>query len=92
MALTVSCMMVAVPAALLLSPLSLAIIVVLIAGLPMTETAPVLVASLTAFLITRGLGLIGKRSGDEEHHQNAPSPAAGASSSGRASAQAEGEG
>jgi H+/Cl- antiporter ClcA len=76
MALTVGCMMVAVPSALLLSPLSLAIVVVLIAGIPMTETAPVLVASLTAFLITHGLGLIGKQPGDQEHHQDAPSLAA----------------
>jgi H+/Cl- antiporter ClcA len=49
MALAVSCLMVAVPSALMLSPLSLSVVVLLIAGVPMTEAAPVLVAALTAF-------------------------------------------
>jgi H+/Cl- antiporter ClcA len=73
MALAVSCMMVAVPSALMLSPLSLAVVVLLIAGVPMTEAAPVLVAALTAFLVVHGLGLAGKQTEGQEHHQDTPS-------------------
>ena len=80
MALTVSCMMVAVPAALMLTPLSLAVVVLLIAGIPMTEAPPVLVAALVAFLVTHGLGLIGKPPAAQEHHQDAPPSPDGAPS------------
>ena len=70
-ALAVGCMMVAVPAALMLTPLSLSVVVLLIAGIPMTEAAPVLVAALTAFLVTHGLGLIGQAPAQEGHHEAA---------------------
>lgn len=72
MALAVSCLMVAVPAALMLTPLSLSVVVLLIAGIPMTEAAPPLVA----FLVTHGLGLIGKPPAAQEHHQDAAHPPA----------------
>ena len=74
--------MVAVPAALMLTPLSLSVVVLLIAGIPMTEAAPVLVAALTAFLVTHGLGLIGQAPAQEGHHEAA----------GAAPEQTEGEG
>jgi H+/Cl- antiporter ClcA len=92
MALAVSCMMVAVPSALMLSPLSLAIVVLLIAGVPMTEAAPVLVAALTAFLVVHGLGLAGKRSEGQEHHQDAPPSGDGAPSQEDSASQSGGQG
>jgi H+/Cl- antiporter ClcA len=80
MALAISCMMVAVPAALMLTPLSLAIVVLLIAGIPLTEAAPVLVAALVAFLVTHGLGLIHQEPAAQEHHQDASPSSNGAPS------------
>jgi len=58
MALAVASLMAAVPAALMPTPLSLAVIVLLIAGVPVGEAAPVLIAALTAFFVTHGLGLL----------------------------------
>jgi H+/Cl- antiporter ClcA len=59
LALTVGVMMAAVPGAILPIPISLGIIVLLIVGTPLTEAVPVLLASLTAFSVTYGLGLLG---------------------------------
>jgi H+/Cl- antiporter ClcA len=92
MALAVSCMMVAVPAALMLTPLSLAVVVVLITGVPATEAAPVLVAALTAFLVVHGLGLIHQEPAAQEHHQDAAQRPAGTPPAEDAPAPAKGEG
>jgi H+/Cl- antiporter ClcA len=58
LALSVSCMMAALPGAILPIPLTLSIIVLLITGVPPTEVIPVVVAALTSYFITHGLGLI----------------------------------
>jgi chloride channel protein, CIC family len=58
-ALSVSCMMAAVPGAVLPIPLTLSVIVLLITGVPPTEVIPVVVAALAAYFITHGFGLIG---------------------------------
>lgn len=52
-------MMVAVPAALVPVPLSLAILVILVIGLSPLNALPVFLAALVAFSITRGLLLKG---------------------------------
>jgi H+/Cl- antiporter ClcA len=57
-ALTVSCMMAAVPAALLPIPISLGLLTMLIAGLSILDAVPVFVAALVGFLVVQGLGLI----------------------------------
>jgi len=61
-ALCITCMMAAVPGAILPIPLTLSVIVMLIAGVPPTEVIPVVVAALASFFITNGLGLIGQES------------------------------
>lgn len=91
MALTVSCMMVAVPSALMLSPLSLAVVVLLITGVPMTEAAPVLVASLVAFLVTHGLGLIHQHPDTNRGHPHVVHPADAVSPPAEDSPQPESE-
>lgn len=58
LALCVSCMMAAVPGAILPIPLTLSVIVLLITGVTPTEVVPVPVAALAAYFITHGLGLI----------------------------------
>jgi H+/Cl- antiporter ClcA len=57
-ALTVGCMMAAVPAALLPIPVSLGLLTMLIAGLSILDAVPVFVAALTGFLVVQGFGLI----------------------------------
>jgi H+/Cl- antiporter ClcA len=57
-ALTVSCMMAAVPAALLPIPVSLGLLTMLIAGLSILDAIPVFVAALVGFLVVQGFGLI----------------------------------
>jgi len=57
-ALTVGCMMAAVPAALLPIPISLGLLTMLIAGLSILDAVPVFVAALVGFLVVQGLGLI----------------------------------
>lgn len=57
--LALGCMMVAVPAALVPVPLSLAILVILVIGLSPLNALPVFLAALVAFSITRGLLLKG---------------------------------
>jgi H+/Cl- antiporter ClcA len=59
LALTVSCMMAAVPGSLLPVPLSLAVIVILITGVSITEAIPIFIAVIVAYFITHGLGLLG---------------------------------
>lgn len=61
LALAVGTLMAAVPAALLPIPLTLAVIVLLIVGIPANETIPVVLAALTAYFLTHGLGLLGPR-------------------------------
>ena len=58
LALSVSTMMVAVPAALLPIPISLGLLTMLIAGLSILDAIPVFVAALVGFLVVQGLGLI----------------------------------
>jgi hypothetical protein len=50
--------MTAVPAALLPIPLTLAVIVLLVTGIPATEGIPVFLAGLTAYFVTHSLGLL----------------------------------
>ncbi len=57
--LTVGCMMVAVPAAIVPIPLALAVIGILIIGLSPTNALPVILASLIAHTTVQGLGLLG---------------------------------
>ena len=67
LALSVGCMMAAVPAALLPIPLGLSVIVLLITGLPATEATPIPLAALVAYFITHGLlGLGGPQAGPKE--------------------------
>ena len=76
--LTIGCMMVAVPAAVVPIPLALGVIGILIIGLPPTNTVPVLMAALIAFAIARGMHLLGggeKKSPAEEGGQQANAPA-----------------
>jgi H+/Cl- antiporter ClcA len=57
-ALSVSTMMAAVPAALLPIPITLGLLTMLIAGLSITDAIPILVAALVGFLVVQGMGLI----------------------------------
>lgn len=75
--LTVGCMMVAVPAAVVPIPLALGVIGILIIGLPPTNAVPVIMAVLIAFAVTRGLHLLGggekkAPAGKEGQQANAP--------------------
>ncbi|MFN2204754.1 MAG: chloride channel protein [Candidatus Promineifilaceae bacterium] len=64
--LAVGCLMAAVPAAIVPIPLALAVIVILVAGLSPTNSFPVVMASLTAFSVARGLGLFGGSGGNQQ--------------------------
>jgi H+/Cl- antiporter ClcA len=55
--LSVSCLMVAIPASIVPIPLALAVIGIVIVGLSPMNTIPVFMAALTAYAIARGLGL-----------------------------------
>ena len=66
MALAVGCMMAAVPAAMLPLPFSLAILVLLIAGIPQTEAVTIFIAALMAFFVTHGFGLIPQPANEKE--------------------------
>jgi H+/Cl- antiporter ClcA len=55
--LSVSCLMVAIPASIVPIPLALAVIGIVIVGLSPTNTIPVIMAALTAYSVARGLGL-----------------------------------
>jgi len=66
LALAVGCMMAAVPGALLPVPFSLAVIVLLITGIPATEAIPVILAVVVAHAITNGLGLLGGAPKEQE--------------------------
>ena len=55
--LAVGCLMAAVPAAIVPIPLALAVIVIVVVGLSPMNSLPVVMAALTAFSVTRGLGL-----------------------------------
>jgi H+/Cl- antiporter ClcA len=68
LALAVSCTMAAVPGALLPIPLTLAVIVLLITGLPATEAIPVFISVIVAYAVTHGLGLVGRGSRNEQAH------------------------
>ena len=70
-ALAVSCMMAAVPAALLPIPISLGLLTMLIAGLSILDAIPVFVAALTGFLVVQGFGLI-KRDQPEKKEDQGP--------------------
>jgi len=58
LALSVSCLMTAVPAALLPIPFTLALVVLLVTGIPATEAIPVFLAGLVANFVTHGFGLL----------------------------------
>jgi H+/Cl- antiporter ClcA len=69
LALALGCMIVAVPAAILPIPLSMAAIGIVIIGLSPTNALPVFVSALAAFSITHGLGMggaQGKKDSDEK--------------------------
>jgi H+/Cl- antiporter ClcA len=66
LALAVACMMAAVPGALLPVPLALSVIVILIVGLPATESIPVFIAAIVAYFIPHGLGLLGQEHPKEQ--------------------------
>ena len=51
LAVAVTCLMTAVPAALTPVPMSIGMIVFLIAGLPITEAIPMFLSSLVAFVV-----------------------------------------
>jgi hypothetical protein len=53
-------MMAAIPGALLPIPLALATIVLLIAGITSTDAIPVYISVLVAYLVTYGLGMLGR--------------------------------
>ncbi len=61
--LAVTCLMAAVPAAIVPIPLALAVIVIVVVGLSPTNTIPVFMAALSSYSIAHGLGLY---SGDEQ--------------------------
>jgi H+/Cl- antiporter ClcA len=71
-ALSVSTMMAAVPAALLPIPVSLGLLTMLIAGLSILDAIPVFVAALVGFLVVQGFGLI-KRDEQEKKEEQSPS-------------------
>ena len=66
--LSVSCLMVAIPASVVPIPLALAVIGTVIVGLSPTNTIPVIMAALTAYAVARGLGLFagGQQKKDQE--------------------------
>ena len=66
--LAVGCMMAAVPGALLPVPFALAVIVLLITGLPATEAVPVFISTIVAYATTHGLGLLGGGPAKEQAH------------------------
>lgn len=68
--LAVGCMMAAVPAAIVPIPLALAVLVILVVGLSPVDSAPVVMASLTAFTIAHGLGLFPNQQQPEEAPQS----------------------
>lgn len=59
--LTLGCLMVAVPAAIVPIPLALAVIVIIVVGMSLTNSLPIIVAALISFSIAHGLGLLGKK-------------------------------
>ena len=71
LALSVSCMMAAVPAALLPIPISLGLLTMLIAGLSITDAIPVFIAAMTGFLVVKGFGLIRPEKTDKEEGKSA---------------------
>jgi H+/Cl- antiporter ClcA len=68
LALAVGCTMAAVPGALLPVPLALAVIVLLITGIPATEAIPVLTSAVVAYFITHGLGLLARGAAKQQTH------------------------
>lgn len=58
LALSVGCMMAAVPAASLPIPITLGMLTVLIVGLSITDAIPVFVAAMVGFLVVQGLDLM----------------------------------
>jgi chloride channel protein, CIC family len=66
--LSVSCLMVAIPASIVPIPIALAVIGTVIVGLSPTNTIPVIMAALTAYAVARGLGLFagGQQKKDQE--------------------------
>jgi len=58
LALSVGCMMAAVPAASLPIPITLGMLTMLIAGLSITDAIPVFVAAMVGFLVVQGLDLM----------------------------------
>lgn len=69
-ALSVGCLMVAVTAGILPIPLSLGVYVVLIVGVPITESIPILIAAMTSFLVVKGFGLIPPAQRPKTHQPN----------------------
>jgi H+/Cl- antiporter ClcA len=65
-ALSIGCMMAAVPAALLPIPISLGLLTMLIAGLSILDAIPVFVAALVGFLVVQGFGLIKRDQPEKE--------------------------
>ena len=63
--LALGCMLVAVPAAVVPIPLSIGLIGVIVIGLPITNTLPVLLAALVAYATTNGFILKGRGMGAE---------------------------
>ena len=61
LALAVGCMMAALTAAALPAPFMIAIIVLLVTGLPATESIPVILAAVVAHAITSGLGILPRK-------------------------------
>ena len=57
-ALSVSTLMAAVPAALLPIPITLGLLTMLVAGIPIADATPIFVAALVGFLVVKGLGLM----------------------------------
>ena len=57
-ALAVGCLMAAIASAGAPVPFTLSVIVLLIVGLPATEAIPVILAGVTAHVLTHGLGLV----------------------------------
>jgi H+/Cl- antiporter ClcA len=74
MALAVSCVMAAVPAALLPVPISMGILVLLVAGIPSAEAIPVFVAALAAFFVTHGFGLLPPPEESQKHEGSDAAP------------------
>ncbi len=78
LALSIGCLMAALTAALLPAPFMIIIVVLLVTGLPATESVPVIMAGILAHAITYGLGYL-PRPPDENPYstkRDAASPAA----------------